>query len=89
MAEDNNLSEEINQAYINIVGEEYADADQAEEAYAGEYGSDKDFARELAEECGELDANPSWPYTCINWEQASREIMYDYSDDSGYYFRNL
>ena len=27
--------------------------------------------------------------TCIDWEFASRELMYDYFEVDGYYFRNL
>lgn len=89
MNEENDLGEEINQAYINITGEEYATAEEAEEAYQGEYKDDEDFAYTLAEELGEIKEDVLWPYTCIDWERASRDLMYDYSEDNGYYFRNL
>jgi antirestriction protein len=39
----------------------------------------EDYARELAEDCGMLKDNESWPYTCIDWEKAARELQYDYS----------
>lgn len=89
MAEENNLSEEINQAYIDNVGEEYATAGQVEEAYHGEYKNDKDFAMEMADQLGLIDDDIQWPYTCIDWEHAANELMYDYFEVDGYYFRNL
>jgi molecular chaperone DnaK (HSP70) len=41
----------------------------------------EDYARELAEETGSLDSKISsqWPYTCIDWEKAARELQYDYT----------
>ena len=39
----------------------------------------QDYAQELAEECGMIDTNAKWPMTCIDWEQATRELKYDYS----------
>lgn len=89
MSEENNLSAEINQAYIDNVGAEYATAEDVEEAYQGEYSSDVDFAQEMAEQLGALKDNTEWPYTCIDWEYAARELMYDYFESNGYYFRNL
>lgn len=89
MAEENSLTVEQNQAYINIVGEEYATAEDAEEAYQGHYESDEDFAQEIADQLGSVDKNLVWPQTCIDWEQAAEELMHDYSEDGGYYFRNL
>lgn len=60
-----------------------------EEAYQGEYPSDEDFARQLADDIGAVNSNAIWPNNCIDWEQAGRELMYDYSEEDGYYFRNL
>lgn len=62
-------------------------ADMVEELYQGEYDSDTDFAQELAEDIGLLNDSPAWPYTCIDWEHAARELMYDYGSESGHYFR--
>ena len=39
----------------------------------------EDYAQELAEECGDLNRKPRWPYTCIDWEKAARELQYDYT----------
>lgn len=63
--------------------------DNIDDAYCGEYRDDEDFAYETAASLGYLGKNISWPYTCIDWEMAARELMYDYTEDSGYYFRNL
>jgi antirestriction protein len=63
--------------------------DDIEEAYQGEYSADEDFARELADQLGYIGRNVSWPYTCIDWEQAAKDLMYDYVEESGHYFRNV
>ena len=60
-----------------------------DEAYQGQYKDDEDFAQEMAESLGAIDKNASWPMNCIDWEYAAKELMYDYSDYNGYYFRSL
>lgn len=59
-----------------------------DEAYNGQYDSNEDFAEDMAEQLGYINHNASWPYTCIDWEHAARELMYDYSEEGGHYFRN-
>ena len=48
-------------------------------------------ARDLAEDCGLTDKPMGWPYNCIDWEYAARELKYDYSsttiDGITYWFR--
>lgn len=61
----------------------------ADEAYQGEYSSDEAFARTMADDIGAVDKNASWPMNCIDWEQAASELMYDYFESNGYYFRNI
>jgi hypothetical protein len=40
----------------------------------------KAYAQELAEDCGDIDfATLAWPLTCIDWDQAARELRMDYS----------
>ena len=88
MAKENSLSEEINQAYIDNVGEEYAEANNVEEAYQGQYNSDEDFVQQLLEDTGWIPKDfPA--YIHIDWEWTAREIMMDYFESNGYYFRNL
>lgn len=37
------------------------------------------YAEELADDCGLIPRDAAWPLTCIDWEQAARELRYDYS----------
>jgi antirestriction protein len=60
----------------------------AEDSYSGEFFSDVDFAREMADNCGFIQSD-EWPYSCIDWEQAARELMFDYYENDGCYFRSL
>jgi antirestriction protein len=64
-------------------------ASDIDEAYSGTYSSNEDFAREIADEIGAIDKDAKWPMNCIDWEQAARELMYDYSEHNTHYFRNL
>jgi antirestriction protein len=63
------------------------DTNSIEDAFAGEYESDVYFALEMAEACGFEESN-TWPQSCIDWNQAAYELMFDYSSDNGYYFSN-
>jgi len=36
------------------------------------------YAQELAEDCYHAVRHPEWPFTCIDWEQAARELQHDY-----------
>jgi hypothetical protein len=60
-----------------------------EEAYNGKFNDDEDFAEETANSLGYINKDTHWPYTCIDWKQAARELMYDYNEADGYYFRIL
>lgn len=76
-------------AYHALGIEQNYGLDDFEEAYIGEYSSHEDFAQQMAEDIGAIQTNVSWPYTCIDWELAARELMYDYSEENGHYFRNI
>ncbi len=76
-------------AYLSLGIEQNDGLDDFEEAYAGEYDTPEDFARDMADNLGAIDRNVSWPYTCIDWEHAARELMYDYTEENGHYFLNL
>ena len=39
----------------------------------------KDYAMELAEDIGAINRDATWPNTCIDWDQAARELKMDYS----------
>jgi antirestriction protein len=59
------------------------------ESYSGKFDSDEDFAKDIAEQLGDIDSDAKWPHDCIDWEHAARELMYDYSEADGFYFRNI
>ena len=58
------------------------------EAYNGEYASDIDFTMDLLEGIGAIPKDfPTYIY--IDWEGTARDIMLDYSEHNGHYFRCL
>lgn len=38
-----------------------------------------EYAQGLAEGIGAVDHDASWPYNCIDWERAARELQMDYT----------
>ena len=49
------------------------------------------YAQELAEDIGAVNSDQSWPNSCIDWDQAARDLQMDYTacefDDATYYVR--
>jgi hypothetical protein len=39
----------------------------------------KAYAEQLANDIGAIDSNEKWPLTCIDWDQAARELQMDYT----------
>jgi hypothetical protein len=39
----------------------------------------EEYAREFAEDIGAIPDDAAWPTTCIDWEQAARELAMDYT----------
>jgi antirestriction protein len=77
----------ILEAYIAITGDEKCTIGEAMEDYMGAYSSDEDFTQELLEMCGDMPKDlPN--YIVIDWEATARQIMWDYSEHEGLYFRN-
>lgn len=67
-------------------------AEEIEEAYCGQFQSDEEFAQDMVDNLGvKVGRNEplEWPMYCIDWEWAARELMMDYSEESGHYFRNI
>lgn len=83
------LDREAFRAYAELIGVEYVTLEGFEEAYAGYWRSPEEFAENMADSIGAIDANLGWPYSCIDWTHAARELMFDYMEESGYYFRQL
>lgn len=42
----------------------------------------EEYAQQLAEDIGAIPDDAKWPCTCIDWEQAARELKYDYTSVS-------
>ena len=38
-----------------------------------------DYAQQFAEDIGAIEDDARWPATCIDWEQAARELQQDYT----------
>jgi len=63
------------------------DIQDAQNDFQGRYDSDEDFVMQLLEDCGDIPRDlPS--YIHIDWESTARDIMFDYSQSNGFYFRN-
>lgn len=56
------------------------------ECYSGSFDSDADFAQDMAEQLGDIDTN-NWLHRYIDWNLASRDLMMDYIEMNGHYFR--
>lgn len=83
-----NISEEALQAYKDAGLAYENDFSDFEESYQGKYSSDEDFTQELLENCGDMPKDlPA--YIHIDWEGTARDIMMDYTEQDGYYFRNF
>ena len=67
-------------AYRDCMSDDSGDIDKARDAFQGAYDSAEDFAQELAEELyGDAPRGAGWPFSCIDWERAARELMMDYT----------
>ena len=62
-------------------------ASDVEDAYQGQFNSDEEFAQIMADDMGLIQNDLSWPYNCISWPDAARELMSDYCAEDGWYFR--
>jgi antirestriction protein len=61
-----------------------------EEAYAGEWNSEQEFAEDLAVSTGLFDGVPDQIQLYFDWEKWTRDLfMTDYWSDDAYIFRNL
>ena len=59
-----------------------------DDSYQGRYGSDADFAESLAEDMGLIPREYEWPQSYIDWVRAARDLMMDYWEINGCYFRS-
>lgn len=63
--------------------------DDIEEAYAGQYEDDEAFAYEMLQSTGDLDSIPENLRFYFDYSAFARDLMMDYFEVDGYYFRNL
>lgn len=73
------------QAWFDLGNDNF---DNFEDAYQGKYYDDAEFVQQLIEETEE-GMNDLPAYIHIDWEWTAREIMSDYEEENGYYFRTL
>lgn len=62
--------------------------DALDESYSGKFNSDLNFAMDVHEQTGE-EISDSWPHSYIDWDRAVKDLMFDYCENNGYYFRNI
>lgn len=74
-------------AFLKIEGIEHATAARFEDAYVGEYASDREFAEELVDSCGYLDEVPENLRFYFNYDAFARDLMMDHYSEDGFYFR--
>lgn len=48
-----------------------------EDAYAGEWRSEQEYAEQLAEDVGAVTGEEAWPLSCIDWSRAARDLFID------------
>lgn len=64
------------------------DLSSFEEAYQGEWKNDTDFVEQLLNDTDT--AIKDLPhYVYIDWERTANDVMMDYTEQDGHYFRNL
>jgi hypothetical protein len=82
------LIERFGAALVNQYREDGYSLSDMEEAYQGEYSSDADFVQQLCEDIGDIPKDmPS--YIHIDWDRTARDVMMDYHEINGHYFRQL
>jgi hypothetical protein len=78
--------------YHGVTDPDAVDLAEIEDTQAGTADSDEDFAREVWVETRGSDPETVWPYGCIDWAWAARELMFDYYSEryngTSYYFQN-
>ena len=72
-----------------LSGDEEADdmIDEFYDAYVGQFDSDLDFAYFEVEESCMLEGIPSHIANYFDYEAFSRDLMFDYDESNGFYFR--
>lgn len=79
------------EAAWEIAGGDPDHAASIAQEYCGEWDSDVEFARETVESCHDLGGKDGqWtPMYYIDWEWLAKDLMMDYSEHDGHYFRQV
>lgn len=80
-------SDDAKSAYIDCFGS--WDASGFEDAYSGDWDSDIAFAADFIESTGMLDTMPDKLRGYFDTAAFTRDLMMDYSESTGHYFRNF
>lgn len=81
------LSDEVISAYFDNCGA--SSLSDVEEAYYGEHNSDEDFAYQLLDDSGTLMSVPEDLRHYFDYEKYARDLMFDFFESNGHYFRNI
>ena len=81
------LIEEYGKDLVHQYYDEGYSLSDMQEAYQGRYRSDEDFVEQLLTDCGDLSTLPYYIY--IDCERIARDVMMDYFEINGHYFRSL
>lgn len=88
--ENSHLDQEIAAAYCDMIGEWTPGAvENAEDAYLGTFDSPAEFAEDLMEQTGGLEAIPENLRYYFDFEKFARDLLMDgYCEHGGHYFSN-
>jgi hypothetical protein len=75
-------------AWMDHTGGDLSDLSSFEDSYIGYFeGGLREYAEELAADLyGKELAEARWPFSCIDWDHATRELSYDYFEEGGHVF---
>ena len=75
-------------AFAKVEGVEYATLEHFEDAYCGEWDSDREFAEEYIESTGMLGDAPELVARYFDYKSFASDLMFDHYEQDGFYFRN-
>jgi antirestriction protein len=84
----------ISNGAFGVDGDGLPDPSDFDEAYAGEWGSFREYAEELADDIGMLGDVPEEVARYFDWDRWTRDLAYDYTTEPApnggvYVFRNI
>jgi len=80
------LLDEFNEDLIIAYEKSGYDLKDMQEAYQGKFDSDEEFVEDLTRSLGDIPRDLPW-YIHIDWEKTAKEVMMDYFEIDGHYFR--